>query len=137
MDQPISCLIDSTALLALLDAEHPSSARASEVFDHIKSKNMQALISDYVLEQTFSALLSKNKGMLLAPILTLLQNDPLFRLIDIDLQTLSKTMDLAQEHGYQPTLSFTDWTLVYLSTSLHLPVITFNKPLRNLCKQSA
>lgn len=133
----ISCLIDSSALLALIDQSDPSFNRANEVFEHIKLKNMQAILSDYVLQETFAMLLFKQKGDLLLPVLSLLQADPLFTLIDIDLQTLSKTIEFAQTKSFKPKLSFTNWTLVYLSTSLHLPVITFNKQLRDLCKISA
>lgn len=129
------CLIDASALIALIDEDDLFSKKAMTVFEHIKSHQIQSVISDFTLQETFTILLYKQKGHLISSAIALLREDPLFELMDIDIQTLLNTVAFAKKNSFKPKMSITDWTLAYLSTDSLLPLITFDKQLRNFCKK--
>lgn len=131
------CLIDASALIGLIDEDDLFAEKAMAVFEHIKKQNIQAIVSDFTLQETFTILLYNKKGHLIQDFLTLLMEDPLFTLTDIDIETLVNTLSFAQKKSFKPKISMTDWTLAYLSTNLRIPLVTFDRQLRNLCKNTA
>lgn len=131
------CLIDASALVGLIDRDDSHAEKAVAIFKDIKKNQTQAIVSDFVLQETFTILLYKRKGHLLTNILTFLQKDPLFELIDINIQTLQKTAAFAHTKSFQPKMSITDWSLAYLSTETKIPLVTFDKQLKNFCKKLA
>lgn len=133
--QETRCLIDSSALIGLLDASDPLSEKAVTLFRHIQNLKIRAYISDYILQETFTVLLYKQKSELLLETLDLLRKDPLFVLFDIDLSTLIHSISFAKQRSFRPKMSMTDWTLAYLSTTHQIPLVSFDKQLNRACKK--
>ncbi len=129
------CLIDSSVLIGLLDEEDLFSKKSLEEFEKMRKNNTQAIISDYVLQETFTVLLYKNKGDRIPSALDLLRNEPKITLVDINLKMLIDTVAFAKKQSFQPKLSLTDWSLAYLSSVTKTPIITFDKQLKNCCKK--
>lgn len=86
------------------------------------------LFTDYVIQEVITIFLYKKQHALIAELMTTIQkeNVEIITVESIFLKSLLKFIDSA---GYKPKLSLADWSLLFLTEELGIPLLTFDKQL--------
>lgn len=130
-------LVDANIWIAYFDKQDALSKKAKDYIQYLEDNQQQTLVTDFVLQEVTTILLYKNKTQQVQQFINYIQTQPHIDLVRIDAEFWDKTMVYVQSKHYKPKLSFTDWSLLFLSDVFEFNLLTFDKQLANSSKRLA
>lgn len=120
MSAEVSVFVDSAAWIALIDASDRRHRDAAAFWRRAAETSRPSLTSDYVLDETYTLLRRRPKGLLMATrIHDLVAASDLIRVAQVDEEVQGAAWDLFTAYTDQ-ILSFTDCTSFALMERHHL-----------------
>ncbi|MFA6475719.1 MAG: PIN domain-containing protein [Patescibacteria group bacterium] len=123
-----SVLVDASVWVAYFDKNDVLYYKAGKLLDRTEDK--VRILTDYVVQEVITIFLYKKQPQLIQELLNIIQHDNT-EIISVESVFLNSLMTFIKEQNYQPKMSLTDWSLVFLAGELGLPLYTFDKQLQN------
>ena len=123
-------LVDANVWLAYFNTEDTLHRKAVPTLERLEDKLL--LVTDWVLQEVLTSFLYKNQSGLIPRFMDKLNNSEHFSVVRIDSDLYRETIQFMERQNYKPKISLADWSLAFLSTNFELPLLTFDKQLKNL-----
>ncbi|MBI2410762.1 MAG: PIN domain-containing protein [Candidatus Kerfeldbacteria bacterium] len=130
-------LTDANIWIAYFDKGETQSELAKEFLEFMIEQYYPIIISSLVIQEVMTVLLYKNKHTLAQDFMEYIQRQPTISILSVDESLLEKITVYMKKHQFRPKLSFTDWSLLFLTEHAKLDLVTLDKQLANTYKRFA
>lgn len=130
-------LVDANIWIAYFDQTDSTSEKAKKYIKQLEDKQQRTLVTDFVIQEVVTLLLYKGKTKQVEQFIAYIQTQPHIDVVKIDTEFWEKTMTYIASKRYQPKLSFTDWSLLFLKDHFQFNLLTFDKQLQSTAKHLA
>ena len=130
-------LIDANIFVSFLNEADSEHDHAQKEVSMLEEKGAVFIVLDHVIQETLTVLLYKYQGTNTHRFWNMIEEKSTIATIDTSLLHLKSALDLASQSSFQPKLSLTDWLLLFLSKHWQIPLLTFDKQLKNAASYSA
>lgn len=130
-------IVDANIWVAYFDKEDALSEKAKRYIKQLECNEQRTLVTDFVLQEVTTVLLYKSKTEQIEQFIHYIQTQPHIDIVSIDSEFWYSTIHFMQNKHYKPKLSFTDWSLLFLSEAFTLQLLTFDRQLMNTHKRLA
>lgn len=126
-------LVDANIWIAFFLSTDVHADKATTILEKEEKKGSIFLIPQTVIQETITFLLYKNHPETAATFIQYLQGSRIIR-IQEDFELMKNIFLFASEHHFRPKISFTDWSLYYLSAIHNIKLLTLDRQLTNAIK---
>lgn len=130
-----STLVDACVWIAYLDKSDSLHSKANKVISK-KITSGSLVLTDFIIQEVLTIFLYKNNSAYVEEFLHLLQSDDRLEILSIDTTFLNELVGFIQNQNYQPKISLTDWSILFLGSEFDLEILTFDKQLDRTYKGS-
>lgn len=125
-------IVDANVWIAYFDKDDLLYDQAKTLIDTTTQKTL--VFTSYLIQEILTVFLYKNKSRLTKNLLLTLKK-PDIEIVNVEHDFLKSIIQLAQDNKYQPKLSLTDWSLLFLAEEFGFQLLTFDKQLSNAYNQ--
>lgn len=119
-------LVDANIWIAYFDKTDSLYNKAQSVIDS-KANNV-LLLTDYVIQEVITIFLYKKQHNLIPELMKTIKEENV-EIITVESIFLKSLLQFIEDCHYRPKLSLADWSLLFLTEELGIPLLTFDRQL--------
>lgn len=126
-------IVDANVWIAYFDRNDSLSDHARSLLKSIFDQEGRIVITDFVIQEVMTVLLYKNKHHAAELFFQFVDDEDLIEIFHCDRTLLHQIIHFAAKKSWKQKLSFTDWSLAFLSHHFNMKLLSFDKQLLRLC----